>query len=126
MLLMQKIKVLPYSRAQIDGTLPETDERERALVSHLQPVIDYLLSNGNELEYPLAYGESDCAPVDALGGGWQQYPEGDSICSMKRPINFEDLKMALDLPPSITIFEDQKMQSIACQDVRAAIRYYKL
>ena len=95
---MEKIVIKAYDPKQIEGTLPEgrvySREHHAALVSHLQPAIDYLLSIGNELEYPLASWESKSAPVSAMGGGWQQYPHGDFVCLMKKPLDLVALDYA--------------------------------
>lgn len=80
--------------------------------SHLEPIVEQLLSAGNELSDPLPN-----FPLEGKGfymdrDGWK--------CDLKKPIDFKLIDNKFELPKSILISE--KNNSILCKNTWIEIR----
>jgi len=71
--------------------------------AHLQPVVDWLLSHGNELAYDFMWGNNRTG----------------YFCHLKRDIDFEGLEKNFKFPESIVI--DKKNQTIDCHNTYSLI-----
>ncbi|WP_431274677.1 hypothetical protein ACQ858_22215 [Variovorax ureilyticus] len=83
----------------LDGAPPR-----QPLYAHLDPVVDFLVANGNALAYPYRWGSDR---------------EG-YFCVVARPIAFADLLEAFQFPPTVLLTPD--LNQIYCEKTGALIR----
>lgn len=88
---MNKTKVLPYPR---DG---------EPSCSHLQPVVDYLINNGNKSVNTYFWGNNRTG----------------YFCHLRYDIDFNELKKVFDFPESIKL--NEKNQTIDCFNTYSSI-----
>ena len=119
---MQKIKILSYDPKQKAGTKPMSKEEILAVVSHLQPIIDFLIATGNE---PLFGPDSHqyTRSFDYTGNGWVE--EGtmarDSIFAFRKPFSASEIHEHFELPESIVIIEEGSRTFIVDRSIHAKI-----
>lgn len=90
--MMQKIKIDPYPK---EGA---------ADYSHLQPIVDYLIRNGNK---------------SANSYLWRNNRTG-YFCHLQDDIDFEGVRKTFDLPSSIKL--NEKTQTIDCFNTHSLIK----
>ncbi len=90
--MMQKIKIAPYPKK---GTVD---------YSHLQPIVDYLIENGNKSVNSYLWGNNRTG----------------YFCHLKNDIDFEGVKKVFDLPSSIKL--NEKTQTIDCFNTYSLIK----
>lgn len=90
--MSEKIKISPYPAAGH----PE--------YSHLQPIVDFLLENGNESSNSFLWGNNRTG----------------YFCHLQKDIDFEELKTRFDLPDSIKL--NEKEQTIDCFNTYSLIK----
>jgi hypothetical protein len=83
---------------------PESSDPQRPYL-HLQPVVDFLSYNGNEIV-------TDPSGFYLTQGGW--------VCDFRYPIDYASVGGAFDLPPSVRLGE--KTNAILCDRSWAEIR----
>jgi len=79
------------------------DSKVRPVYSHLEPIVDLLLDNGNGLSHDYKWGE------DRTG----------FYCHFRLPLDFELIEKAFELPPFVTL--NRQSDSVECQRTWASI-----
>jgi len=92
---MEKIKIDPYPKA---GTSD---------YSHLQPIVDYLIDNGNKSVNSFLWGNNRTG----------------YFCHLQNDIDFDGVKKVFDIPDSIKL--DEKSQTIDCFNTYSLIKKVK-
>jgi hypothetical protein len=73
---------------------------------HLEPVVDYMLQQGNKLAHDFKWGSDK---------------EG-FYCCFSNPLDFEDIQKAFDFPDTIILIPSKNM--IYCETTRCVIKIH--
>lgn len=84
--------------------IPEIGQAGSPVYSHLEPIVDFILSDGNGLAYNFRWGSN-----------WDGY-----YCHVTKPINFTKLEEMFDFPKSIILAKERNV--IFCEKTRCVIK----
>lgn len=82
----------------------EKNQEGTPLYSHLEPIVDFLLSDGNSLTNKYRWGSN-----------WDGY-----YCDLTKAINFSRLEEVFDFPKSIMLAKERNV--IFCEKTRCVIK----
>lgn len=85
-------------------TIAENSDDATKPYKHLQPIVDFLLLNGNKTITPSGFYPTQ--------GGW--------VCDLRYPINYKEIKKSFTLPKTIHFGVNEN--SISCEKSWAEIR----